>query len=188
MPLVCVYASSSQKLEASLYESVENIGHGAACAGWELIFGGARIGLMDSVAKGFQRGGGRVTAVIPKVFDRRELAYAAAEETIVTSDLRERKKIMQERADAFLVLPGGPGTLDEFFETLTLVQIRVMNKPILLWNRREHFRGTLDQIRLMSERGYAHGPLEDHFDVRVTAEEVVAQLAHYAPATPKNPG
>ncbi|MEZ6195282.1 MAG: TIGR00730 family Rossman fold protein [Planctomycetota bacterium] len=173
MPMICVYASSSLLLAPEVYAASERLGTEMARQGWDLIFGGSNVGLMDVVARAMQAGGRRVVSVIPEIFAERNLTYVEADEVVVTPDLRQRKQIMQERADAFCVFPGGPGTLDEFYETLTLVQIRAMEKPILLLNWEDHFAGTLSQIAAIEAGGYSRVPLGELF--RVAADEAEAR-------------
>src|SRR5574342_1015899 len=131
---ICVYCSSSEALEPSYYEAAKEFGALIARHNYTLIYGGGRIGLMGALARAVYQHGGRVVGVIPQSLKEKELAYDACDELIVTKDLRERKAIMEARADAFVALPGGFGTLEEFFEILTLKQLQLHVKPIILLN------------------------------------------------------
>ncbi len=110
-----------------------------ASRGYTLIYGGANVGLMGVLARTSHEHGGKVVGVIPEALRDRELAYTDADELIVTSNLRDRKKIMEERADAFLALPGGFGTLEEVVEEITLRQLGLHDKPVVLLNTDGYF-------------------------------------------------
>src|ERR1700744_4709581 len=105
-----------------------------AAAGTTLVFGGGRVGLMGVVADAVLAGGGRIVGVIPTFLKDKELAHQAATEMLVVPDMHTRKKAMFDRADAFCVLPGGVGTLDEMFEIITWRQLHLHNKPIVILN------------------------------------------------------
>jgi uncharacterized protein (TIGR00730 family) len=177
MPLLCVYASSSLKLPEADYERADRLGRAFAAQGWDLIFGGANIGIMNSVARAMRDEGRRIVSVIPEIFNGRNLTFHDADEVLVTEDLRERKRVMQERADAFCVFPGGTGTLDEFYETLTLVQLDILVRPIVLLDFEDHFRGTLDQLRVIDEGGYTKVSLRDLVTVARDEEEAQRVMA-----------
>ncbi|MCA9322672.1 MAG: TIGR00730 family Rossman fold protein [Planctomycetes bacterium] len=154
MPFVCVFASSSRRLDPEYYAAATSFGAGAAHQGWDLVFGGANIGLMDAVARGFESGGARIVSVIPRIFDRAGLTWTRAAEVILTDDLRERKRAMDTRAGAFVALPGGPGTADELFEILTLKQVGLHERPILVLNQNGHWDPLLLQLERMHESGF----------------------------------
>lgn len=171
MPLLCVYASSSLRLPESDYARAERLGRAFANQGWDLIFGGANIGIMNSVARAMHGEGRRIVSVIPEIFNARKLTFHDADEVLVTADLRERKRVMQERADAFCVFPGGTGTLDEFYETLTLVQLDILVRPIVLLDFEDHFRGTREQLAAIDAGGFTKVPLTDLVTVARDEEE-----------------
>jgi uncharacterized protein (TIGR00730 family) len=100
-----------------------------------LIYGGGNAGLMGSVARAVKAAGGRVAGVIPEFMIERELAFREADELVVVKTMRERKRIMAERADAFLALPGGIGTLEELSEVLTERHLNLHRKPVVLFNQ-----------------------------------------------------
>jgi len=117
MKNICVYAASSDELDPAFYAAAEELGRLLAQRGNTLIYGGGAIGLMGALAKGVHAGGGHVVGVIPRGLRAREIAYEAADELVLTDTMRERKAIMENRGDAFVVLPGGFGTLEEAFES-----------------------------------------------------------------------
>lgn len=139
MKNICVYCSSSDAVAPIYLETARALGAQMAARGDTLIYGGADLGLMGALARAVHAGGGRVVGVIPQALQARGIAYAIADEVIVTTDLRERKATMEARADAFIALPGGLGTLEELLEVLTLRQLQAHTKPIVLLNTANYY-------------------------------------------------
>lgn len=131
---VCVYCASSQAVSDNYKKVARELGQLIGDSGYELIYGGASIGLMGEVARGVHERGGRVVGVLPRFFLNKDITYEAADELIVTQDMRERKSIMDGRADAFIVLPGGVGTLEEAMEILSQIQLKQTAKPLVFIN------------------------------------------------------
>jgi uncharacterized protein (TIGR00730 family) len=131
---VCVYCGSGPGTNPSFVESAIALGKSLAENGVGLVYGGGSIGLMGAVATSVLEHGGRVTGIIPDFLTKRENALTGAQELIVTHDMHERKRLMFERSDAFVALPGGIGTLEELVEQLTWQQLGRHSKPILLAN------------------------------------------------------
>jgi uncharacterized protein (TIGR00730 family) len=129
---VCVYCGSSGAVDQRYRSAAEELGRSLAIAGIALVFGGGRIGLMGIAADAALAAGGQVIGVIPAALRDRELAHQNVSELVVVDTMHDRKRVMAERADAFAVLPGGIGTLDEMFEILTWRQLRLHDKPIFL--------------------------------------------------------
>jgi uncharacterized protein (TIGR00730 family) len=129
---LCVYCGSSGAVAASYRRAASELGAGLATAGIETVFGGGRVGLMGLLADAALGAGGRVTGIIPARLRDAELAHRGVNELIVVASMHERKRLMAERADAFAVLPGGIGTLDEMFEILSWRQLDLHTKPIFL--------------------------------------------------------
>jgi len=129
---VCVYCGSSGAVEERYRTAAEEIGRRLAMAGIALVFGGCRIGLMGIAADAALAAGGQVIGVIPAALRDAELAHQNVSELVVVDTMHDRKRVMAERADAFAVLPGGIGTLDEAFEMLTWRQLGLHDKPIFL--------------------------------------------------------
>lgn len=131
---VCVYCGSGAGTDPRFLESATALGKVLAENNVGLVYGGGSIGLMGAVAKATLDHGGRVTGIIPEFLTRRENALDRVQEMIVTRDMHERKRLMFERSDAFVALPGGIGTLEELVEQLTWQQLGRHAKPILLAN------------------------------------------------------
>ncbi|WP_052711332.1 LOG family protein [Elstera litoralis] len=129
---VCVYCGSSGAVDPAFRDAATDLGKLLADAGMDLVYGGGRVGLMGLVADGVMANGGRVIGIIPEFLDKYEVGHTGLSELIVVDNMHTRKKLMMDRADAFVVLPGGFGTLEELFEVLTWKQLRLHDKPILL--------------------------------------------------------
>lgn len=151
--LLCVYCSSSDRIDPKYAAAAEQLGHELVTRGWGLVYGGSRTGLMGAVARAVKSRGGRVVGVIPEFMKTRELAFDEADELITVITMRERKLLMETRADAFVTLPGGFGTLEEIMEILTLRQLDVVKKPCVLFNQ-DGFYDDLIKLfeRMLAER------------------------------------
>jgi uncharacterized protein (TIGR00730 family) len=133
---ICVYGAASPTIDPKYMELVEQMGATMVKRGHSLVFGGGGNGLMGAVAKGVRLEGGHILGVIPKFFDDENIEAVCdyCDELIEPDTMRERKQIMEDNADAFIVVPGGIGTFEEFFEILTLKQLCRHNKPIAVYN------------------------------------------------------
>lgn len=180
MKRICVFCSSSDNLDPAYRAAAEELGRAIAERGAELVWGGARLGLMGILAQAAQRHGGRVTGVIPTVLVQAGIAYASADELIETAGLRERKAEMERRADAFVVLPGGFGTLEETLEIITLRQLGQTHQPLVILN----VAGYYDGLAAFFERMYADGlAREDNrtlYAIVETVDDAMAYLDAYA--------
>ena len=131
---ICVYCGSGPGTDPAFIKAAHAFGGILAQNDIGLVYGGGSVGLMGAVAAATMAGGGRVTGIIPEFLSDRERPYAGAQELLVTRDMHERKRIMFERSDAFVALPGGVGTLEELVEQLTWAQLGRHKKPILAAN------------------------------------------------------
>jgi uncharacterized protein (TIGR00730 family) len=129
---LCVYCGSSGAVDAQYRDAASELGANLAQAGIALVYGGGRIGLMGLVADAALAAEGKVTGIIPSHLRDAEVAHRGVTELVVVDSMHERKRLMAERADAFAILPGGIGTLDEMFEIVSWKQLRLHDKPILL--------------------------------------------------------
>jgi uncharacterized protein (TIGR00730 family) len=132
MPIaqLCVYCGSAVGVDPRYRDAARELGEQLARAGIDLVYGGGRIGLMGIIADAVLGAGGRVIGIIPGVLRDAEVEHPNATELVVAGSMHERKRLMAERADAFAVLPGGIGTLDEMFEIVTWRQLGLHDKPI----------------------------------------------------------
>lgn len=133
---ICVYGAASPTIDPRYIESVEKMGYEMAKRGHSLVFGGGGNGLMGAAARGVKSGEGHIIGVIPQFFEHEnvEAICTFCDELIQPETMRQRKQIMEDKADAFIIVPGGIGTFEEFFEILTLKQLCRHNKPIAIYN------------------------------------------------------
>jgi uncharacterized protein (TIGR00730 family) len=129
---LCVYCGSSGAVDMRYRAAAHELGGSLAKAGIELVFGGGRIGLMGIVADAALAANGRVVGIIPARLRDAELAHKGVSELVIAGSMHDRKRLMAERADAFAVLPGGIGTLDEMFEIMTWRHLGLHDKPIFV--------------------------------------------------------
>jgi uncharacterized protein (TIGR00730 family) len=170
---ICVFCGSSFGDDPRFRDAARTVGAGIAKAGWSLVFGGGGNGLMGDVARAAEAGGAPVQGIIPAFLQALEPPVSEEEKLIVTPHIQERKALMLRMADAFLVLPGGLGTLDEFFEVAVEAQLGVHKKPIVVVNV-DGFYDTLDSmLRAIVERGFARQLI---FDLYHLAEGPEAAL------------
>ncbi|GAB4572847.1 MAG: hypothetical protein Kow0077_13470 [Anaerolineae bacterium] len=177
---ICVFASSSDAIAPIYFEAAEQLGRLMAERGHTLIYGGGGIGLMGAVARGMHAGGGRVIGVIPQKLIPQ--GYDGVDEMIVTETMRERKAIMEDRADAFVVLPGGFGTLEEVLEVLTLKQLGYHHKAITLLNTGGFWEPLLQTFEHLFRTHFADDGLRASYHVAATPEAALAYIAAYRPA------
>ncbi|AWI10697.1 TIGR00730 family Rossman fold protein [Ereboglobus luteus] len=179
--LLCVYCASSAKLDPKYYAAAEQIGHAMVSAGWDLIYGGGNAGLMGSVARTVKGDGGRVAGIIPDFMIERELAYREADELVVVKTMRERKRIMAERADAFLALPGGIGTLEELSEVLTERSLNLSQKPVVIFNQDGFYDDLLRFFERMVRENFKRPGMCTLYSVANSVDEIWPLIAN-APA------
>lgn len=174
---MCVYCASSPT-DPALLDLATRVGKAIADRGWTLVSGGGNVSAMGSVANAARAHGGRTVGVIPKALVHREVADTDADELVVTDTMRERKQVMEDRADAFLSLPGGIGTLEEFFEAWTAAYLGMHDKPVVMLDPIGHYDGLLAWLRGLVDSGYvAQGAL----DRLIVVDDVEAALAACAP-------
>ncbi len=167
---ICLYGASSNELESIYVEKTKDLGVALAKRGHNLVYGGGARGLMGAAASGVVEGGGSVIGVAPNFFNVDGVLFQECEEMIYTETMRERKRIMEEKADAFIVVPGGLGTFDELFEIMTLKQLGQHEKPIAMYNINGYydaFEKLLDKAvegRFMTQKSKEICPLFDDAD------------------------
>jgi uncharacterized protein (TIGR00730 family) len=174
---LCVYCGSSGAVAPAYREAASELGARLAAAGIETVFGGGRVGLMGLLADAALAAGGRVTGIIPARLRDAELAHPGATELIVVATMHERKRLMAERADAFAVLPGGIGTLDETFEILSWRQLGMHDKPIFLVDIGGYWAPLRALLGHIVENGFARPPTLRLVRVVPTVAALMAALA-----------
>ena len=179
---ICVFSASSEAVDIAYFDAATMLGRRIAEAGWSMIFGGGTIGLMGATARAVHAEGGRVVGVIPNGLNRPGVAYEAADELIVTKTLRERKAIMDERADAFIALPGGFGTIEEIVEVLALKQLRYHDRPVVFLNTEGFFDRLLDFFEHQVDRQFVKAEHRRLYHVANTTEDAMDHIRKYAGA------
>jgi uncharacterized protein (TIGR00730 family) len=150
---IAVFCGSSSGSTSSYAAAAHEVGTQLGCRGFELVYGGGRVGLMGAVADACLQAGGRATGVIPRALADREVAHRSLTRLHVVGSMHERKALMAELSDAFLALPGGYGTWDELFEALTWTQLAIQHKPCGLLN----VAGYYDPMIAMIDKALADG-------------------------------
>ena len=162
---VCVYCGASERVPAYFREAAAELGTGLAKSGFGVVYGGGGVGLMGTVADSALNAGGKVIGIIPDHLTEAELGNQNLTELIIVDSMHTRKRTMVERSDAFCVLPGGFGTMDEFFEILTWRQLNLHNRPIVIVNVRGYWDPLLDLLSHQQEIGFAPQKANEMFVV-----------------------
>lgn len=172
MKSVTVYCSSSKRVDPYFLDQARQLGAAIAKKGWTLVYGGNNLGCMGQLADGARKQGGQVVGVCPKIFSDKGFVDELCDELILTEDMSQRKKILMDRADAFIVFPGGIGTLDELIQALTEKHIGAHGKKIVLVN----LSGFFDSFIAMMKEQVAGGFTKE----RIFGEMIVAQSVQEA--------
>ncbi len=181
---ICVYASSSNAVAPVFQEAARTLGRCLAQRGDTLVYGAGNLGLMGEVARATHANGGRIVGVIPEKLRDLELAYEKSDELIITRDMRERKAIMEQRADAFIALPGGFGTLEELLEILTLKQLWYHNRPLVLLNTAGIYDGLTAFFETLMQENFIRKSHERLYRLCSTPEEALDYIDAYTPEEP----
>lgn len=174
----CVFCGSSPGNEPRFVGYATELGFALAERGIELVYGGGRIGLMGALADAVLAGGGRVTGIIPSALEQREVAHRGITDLHIVSSMHERKALMAQLSSGFIALPGGYGTLEEFCEAVTWVQLGIQQKPCLLAN----LDGYFDPLVAMFDRGVASGFISPGNRTIVTVVTTIAALLDHMTA------
>lgn len=186
MKSVCVYCGSKPGADPRFAAAATSVGNLLAVSGRTLVYGGGRVGLMGNAADGSLAAGGRVIGVIPRSLVEKELAHAGLTELRVVPSMHERKAIMAELSDGFLVLPGGIGTLEEFFEIWTWAQLGMHAKPIGLLDVAGFYSPMLRFIDQLVEQKFVRTEHRELLLVSPDAGDLLTRMAsHRSPYVPK---
>ncbi|HEX9659295.1 MAG TPA: TIGR00730 family Rossman fold protein [Rhodothermales bacterium] len=152
---ICLFCASRSDVDQAFHDAAAELGKGIAEGGDVLYYGGGSVGLMGTCARAVHAHGGRVVGVIPSRLRDREVAYEAADELIVTATMSDRKRILLDESDGFVILPGGFGTLDELLDAVTTKQLGYHDKPIVIINVAGFFDPQFEMFRGIVWRGFA---------------------------------
>ncbi|MEM9224653.1 MAG: TIGR00730 family Rossman fold protein [Pseudomonadota bacterium] len=173
---ICVYCGSSEGHDPTFAAAADELGHRIANAGLTLVYGGGSIGLMGRIARAVLADGGRVTGVIPQFLHDREVMLREVTELIVTEDMHERKRTMFDRADGFVALPGGVGTLEELVEMMTWSQLGRHEKPIVLANVAGFWDPLVELLAHMIDAGFIPQQWDVSYDNVASVSDVIDVL------------
>ena len=180
---ICVYGAASSEIDKCFVEVGEELGRKMADRNIGLVFGGGRNGMMGAVARGVAQNGGDILGISPKFFEENnaEISFPECSEFIHTDTMRERKRLLDEKSDAFIITPGGIGTFDEFFEILTLKQLGRHNKAIVIFNIDGYFDNMLKIMQKSIERRFITEDCIELYKVVTSVEEALDYIEKYDP-------
>ena len=180
---ICVYGAASSEIDKSFIEAGEELGRKLAERGHGLVFGGGRNGMMGASARGVAEKGGEIIGISPWFFEENnaEISFQNCTEFIHTETMRERKKLLDETSDAFVISPGGIGTFDEFFEILTLKQLGRHNKAIVIFNIDGYYDNMLEMMQVSVDKKFITNDCRELYKVTSTIEETLDYIESYDP-------
>ncbi|TDA65446.1 MAG: TIGR00730 family Rossman fold protein [Chloroflexi bacterium] len=176
---ICVYCGSADGLDKDYLDAARAIGQIMAERGIELVYGAGKTGMMGALADGVLAAGGQVTGVVPHNLNQPQLIHAGLTHLEVVGDIHQRKARMSQLAEAFIALPGGYGTLDELFETLTWAQIGLHTKPVGLLNTREYFSPLLQMIERARSEKFIYDEHRDLLVYSTDPQDLLLQLENF---------
>ncbi|MER6949736.1 TIGR00730 family Rossman fold protein [Nonomuraea sp. NPDC000554] len=177
---ICVYCASSLKIDQKYLTLAAEVGAELARRGHTLVSGGATVSCMGAVTAATRRAGGRTIGVIPQVLVDIEVADRGSDELIVTADMRERKGVMDARSDAFLVLPGGIGTLEELFEMWTSRVLGIHDRPLVILDPWGLYAPLRQLVENMYEEGFTRANVFDAISWTATVDDAFSHLERRA--------
>ncbi len=151
---ICVYGASSNSIDKIFLDTAYSLGAAIAKDGHTLVYGGGGNGVMGAAARGASDNNGKIIGIAPTFFTVDGVLYDKCTEFVYTETMRERKQILEDRSDAFIIAPGGIGTFDEFFEILTLKQLERHNKPIAIYNVNGYYDHMIKMLELTAENNF----------------------------------
>lgn len=173
---VCVYCGSSEGNDPGFYEAADQFGRILAKNGVHLVYGGGNVGLMGALARAAIEEGGEVTGIIPDFLTKSEIPLCAVHDLIVTDSMHTRKRIMFERSQAFVALPGGIGTLEELIEMLTWAQLGRHNHPIVLANLQGFWNPLIQLLDHMIARQFAGSNIRRFYGVVDKVDDILPRI------------
>lgn len=177
MKSICVYCGSSKGFSSDYSDAATELGKTLADKKIQLVYGAGNVGLMGVIADAVLKEGGHVLGVIPRFLKEWEVCHDGLTELIVTETMHERKSIMEKRSDGIIMMPGGFGTLDEFFEILTWKQLKLHNMPIGVLNVNGYYDSIMEHVRKMSKEGFLKESNLDLFCISSTVEGLLQKMA-----------
>lgn len=181
MKSVCVYCGSANGAKPVYADAARAFGRALANAGLTLVYGGGRVGLMGVIADEVIASGGRAIGVITELLYDKEVGHTGLTELHVVPDMHHRKKMMAELADAFVAMPGGAGTLEEFFEVYTWAQLGYHRKPVALYNIDAFYQPLITLLEHTVDEGFMQRTYFDALCIDAAPDALIDQLVRYRP-------
>ena len=178
---ICIFGASGRELEESYYAAAKLLGSLIAQQGHTLVFGGGREGLMGAAARGAYENGGCIIGIVPKFFDEPGIIYEHCTELVFTETVRERKQLMEERSEACVVLPGGIGTFEEFFEMLTLKQLGRSDRAIVVLNTNNYYGPMQHMLEDTARQRFMSRGCLELYGLADTPDKALDYIARYVP-------
>ena len=182
MKKICVFCGSSMGFNPVYREKAAELGHVLADNGCELLYGAGSVGLMRIIADVMIERHCKVTGTITQHLSDMHVGHEGIDEMIVVDSMAERKKVLEDMADGFIVMPGGIGTMDEFFEVYVLSQLRVFDKPVALFNVDGYYDGIVQFIDHIAKEGFMRREHADNLIVSSDPKDMLEQMKHFQPA------
>ncbi len=179
---LCIYGASSNQIDSSFLLMGEALGEQIAQNKHAVVFGGGAAGLMGAVARGAYSKGGEIIGICPSFFNVDGALFPYCTQMIYTETMRERKQLLEETADAFVITPGGIGTFDEFFEIYTLRQLGVHKKPIAIYNTNGYYDAMLDMLKCAVDKDFMPSTNMDLLFISDNPQEIIKHIENYNPA------
>lgn len=181
MKYICVFGASSENIDRVYLDTAEELGKFLAEKGCGVVYGGGKYGVMGATARGVHAAKGELIGVSPDFFVELDVLYENYGEMLLTPTMRERKAVMEDKADAFVICAGGIGTLEEFFEIITLKQLGQHDKPIIILNTRDFYDPMIDMMEQSVAKGFMSSNVHRLYSVAGSIGEVWEQLENYTP-------
>ena len=180
---ICIFGAASAHIDDIYIKAVEELSEKLAKRGHSLVFGAGATGLMGAAARGFKRGGGFVHGVIPEFFKQEnvEAIYEDCDKLTFTKTMAERKFVMEDEAEAFIITPGGIGTFEEYFEVLTLKQLGRHSKAMVLYDIDGYYDGLERFMQTVIERKFITPLCSKMYSCLTSADEIINYLENYVP-------
>ena len=176
---ICVYGAASSEIDKSFIDAGEELGRKLVERGHGLVFGGGANGMMGAVARGVHQKNGYILGIAPGFFNVDGVSYDECTEFIHTDTMRERKRLLDEKSNGFVISPGGIGTFDEFFEILTLKQLGRHNKPIVIWNLNNYFENMENMMQVSVDKKFVTDDFRELYKVCNTTDEILDYIENY---------
>lgn len=174
---LCIFCSANQNIDPEFFTMTEELGRWAARNGHSIVFGGHDAGLMHAVSKAAKEAGGQVIGVVPRKIEEMGRLSPYLDVHIPTENLTDRKDLMMLQGDAFIILPGGIGTLDELFTVAAAATLQFHQKPIILWNMKGFWDSLINCMDDLQQKGVIRGQWQDYISIVSKLTEIEQKLS-----------